>query len=54
MDRVDLLRVLMPAANPAPMPVHFVYPHRKHLSRRLQAFMVWCEALLGTHLSARA
>lgn len=49
----DLVQ-LMPEANPAPMPVHLVYPHRKHLSRRLQVFMVWVEALMRPHMSARA
>ena len=37
-----------------PMPVHLVYPHRKHLSRRLQAFMVWLQALMSPHLRAPA
>lgn len=44
------LVALMPEARAAPMPVHFVYPHRKHLSRRLQAFMTWAEELLRPHL----
>jgi len=45
---------LMPDAKASPMPVHLVYPHRKHLSRRLQAFMLWLEALMSPHLRAQA
>jgi len=47
------LVALMPGARAAPMPVHLVYPHRKHLSRRLQAFMVWLEALMRPNLERR-
>lgn len=47
------LVALMPEARAAPMPVHLVYPHRKHLSRRLQVFMVWVEALMRPHLGAQ-
>jgi len=49
----DLVR-LMPDAQAPPMPVHLVYPHRKHLSRRLQAFMLWLQALMAPHLRADA
>ena len=50
-DVMDLLRAgdlveVMPDARPSPMPVHLVYPHRKHLSRRVQAFLSWIEDLL--------
>ena len=48
--RAGELVPLMPDAQAAPMPVHLVYPHRKHLSRRLQAFMLWLQALMGPHL----
>lgn len=48
------LVALMPEARAAPMPVHLVYPHRKHLSRRLQAFMLWLQALMAPHLGAQA
>lgn len=44
---------LMPEARAAPMPVHLVYPHRKHLSRRLQTFMTWIEELMRPYLVAR-
>jgi DNA-binding transcriptional LysR family regulator len=29
------------------MPVQVVYPHRRHLSRRVQAFMAWVAELLS-------
>jgi DNA-binding transcriptional LysR family regulator len=48
------LVALMPEARAAPMPVHLVYPHRKHLSRRLQAFMLWLQALMRPHLKSSA
>lgn len=51
LDRGELVQVLH-AHNPAPMPVQLVYPHRRHLSRRLQAFAGWMEALLGEHATA--
>jgi DNA-binding transcriptional LysR family regulator len=38
---------VMPRARPAAMPVHLVYPHRRHLSRRVQAFLSWVGELLG-------
>ncbi|MGE0797353.1 MAG: LysR substrate-binding domain-containing protein [Lautropia sp.] len=43
---------LLPDADPAPMPVHVVYPHRRHLSRRLQAFIGWLESVMAPYLSA--
>jgi DNA-binding transcriptional LysR family regulator len=42
---------VMPHARPAPMPVQLVYPHRKHLSRRLQTFLGWVEGLIEPHLT---
>ena len=52
--RAGELVALMPEAKALPMPVHLVYPHRKHLSRRLQAFMLWLQALMGPHLQGPA
>lgn len=43
---------IMPAACPAPMPVHLVYPHRRHLPRRVQIFLDWIAELLAPHLRA--
>ncbi|SUX56050.1 Uncharacterised protein [Chromobacterium vaccinii] len=34
------------------MPAHLVYPSRRHLSRRVQAFLIWLEALLAPHARA--
>ncbi len=43
---VGLVEVL-PAWRPAPMQVCALYPHRRHLSRRVQAFIDWVAELLG-------
>ena len=43
--RGDLVEVL-PQWRPAPMPVHALYPHRRHLSPRVRAFVAWFKALL--------
>jgi DNA-binding transcriptional LysR family regulator len=43
-----LIDVLPEARAPA-MPVHLVYPHRKHLSRRVQAFFAWFDGLIHPH-----
>ena len=37
---------VMPAFHAAPMPITLLYPHRRHLSRRLRVFIDWLEALL--------
>ncbi|MBN8759464.1 MAG: LysR family transcriptional regulator [Thiobacillus sp. 65-69] len=47
----ELIEV-MPAARPAPMPVHLVYPHRQHLPGRVHAFLDWIAELLAPHLRA--
>jgi len=49
----ELIEV-MPAARPAPMPVHLVYPHRRHLSRRVPVFLDWIAELLAPHLGTPA
>lgn len=41
---------ILPRHRPAPMPVHIVYPHRRHLSGRLQAFKDWVSVLLRQHV----
>lgn len=33
-----------------PMPMTLLYPHRQHLSQRLQVFADWLEALLKSHV----
>lgn len=45
----DLVEV-MPAYRAEPMPMTLLYPHRQHLSRRLQVFADWLEALLRRQL----
>ena len=37
---------VMPRHRAAPMPITLLYPHRQHLSRRLQVFADWLEALM--------
>ncbi len=44
-DRGELVEVL-PRHRSAAMSVHIVYPHRRHLSGRLQAFIDWASELL--------
>ncbi|MFT9399975.1 LysR family transcriptional regulator [Acetobacter sp.] len=41
----ELIQV-MPHWNADPMPMTLLYPHRKHLSRRLQVFMEWLTPIL--------
>lgn len=43
---------VMPGHRAAPMPMTLLYPPRQHLSRRLQVFAQWLEALLRRHLLA--
>jgi DNA-binding transcriptional LysR family regulator len=37
---------VMPDLRSNPMPIYAVYPHRRHLSRRVQAFIEWFQGLL--------
>lgn len=41
---------VMPGHRAEPMPMTLLYPHRQHLSRRLQVFADWLEALLNRQL----
>lgn len=47
--RAGELREVMPQARAAAMPVYALYPHRRHLSRRVQVFIDWMENLLLLH-----
>ncbi|MDB5767427.1 MAG: bacterial regulatory helix-turn-helix, lysR family protein [Collimonas fungivorans] len=47
--RAGELREVMPQARAAAMPVYALYPHRRHLSRRVQVFIDWMENLLLQH-----
>lgn len=49
LDRGELVEV-MPSHRAPPMPVSFVYPHRRQRSQRLTAFMEWFSGLIGPHL----
>ena len=46
----DELVEVLPSYRAEPMPVTLLYPHRQHLSRRLQVFADWLEALLRQRL----
>jgi DNA-binding transcriptional LysR family regulator len=46
------LAEVLPEARAQPLPVHLVYPHRRNLSRRMQAFAGWLEMLLAASLDA--
>lgn len=49
LDTGELVEV-MPDHRAAPMPMALLYPHRQHVSRRLQVFADWLEALLRREL----
>lgn len=49
----ELVEVL-PEARAEPLPVQLVYPHRRNLSRRVQAFAGWLETLLAASLDPPA
>jgi DNA-binding transcriptional LysR family regulator len=38
---------ILPGWGPSPMPVTLLYPHRRHLPRRVRAFMDWLQPLLA-------
>lgn len=48
----ELVQVMPQACAPA-MPVHLVYPQRRHLARRVQLFADWLQHLLAPHLTQR-
>lgn len=45
---------ILPKLRAEPMPVNLLYPHRRHLSRRVQAFMHWLAQTMRTYLETRA
>lgn len=49
LDAGELVEV-MPDHRAEPMPITLLYPHRQHLSRRLQVFADWLDALLKRQL----
>lgn len=52
LDAGELIEIL-PHHRAAPMPMSLLYPHRQHLSRRLQVFADWLEALLRQQVRER-
>lgn len=42
---------VMPGHRAEPMPMTLLYPHRRHLSRRLKVFADWLEALMRKELA---
>lgn len=55
-DVSDLLKQgklteVLPHWRPSPMPVHALYPHRKHLSPRVRVFLEWVEVLINEKIS---
>ncbi|UHD47939.1 LysR family transcriptional regulator [Aureimonas altamirensis] len=50
LDAGELVEV-MPSYRAERMPMTLLYPHRQHLSRRLQIFADWLEDLLKRHLA---
>lgn len=49
-----LLVEVLPQLRAAPMPVSLVHAHRRHLPRRVQAFMAWVGEVMRPHLEADA
>lgn len=49
-DDGRLVRVL-PGFDAPPMPVSLLYPHRRQLSKRVQALMAWMDEVLGPFLA---
>lgn len=41
---------VLPLQRAPAMPVHLLYPHRRHLANRVQAFGAWVNTLLAPHL----
>lgn len=52
-DAGRLVRVL-PGFDAPPMPVSLLYPHRRQLSKRVQALMAWMDEVLGPFLAGKS
>lgn len=44
---------ILPQYRPAPMPVSMIYANRRHLPKRVQAFMAWMEEIMPSRMSAQ-
>lgn len=53
MQRDGDVREVLPDFTAEPMPVWLLYPHRRHLPKRVQALMAWLVTLLSPHLAQR-
>jgi DNA-binding transcriptional LysR family regulator len=49
LERGELVE-LLPQHRGAPMPVSLLYAHRRHLPRRVQAFMQWVAEVMAPQL----
>lgn len=45
---------VLPDHRPPAMPVHLLYPHRRQVPRRVQAFMDWVAGVIGERLGGTA
>jgi LysR family transcriptional regulator, regulator for bpeEF and oprC len=57
-DVKDLIKegklvAVMPSWRPAALPVHALYPHRKHLSSRVRVFLEWVALLLADKVTVQ-
>jgi len=48
------MQEVLPEFTAEPMPVWLVYPHRRHLAKRVQAWMDWLVEVLAPHLATAA
>jgi len=44
------LKEVLPALRAEPMPVSLIYPHRRHLAKRVQLFMAWVERVMKNYV----
>ena len=49
--RAGQLIEVLPQYRPAPMPISLLYANRRHLPRRVQAFMAWIRGLMQRYLA---
>jgi DNA-binding transcriptional LysR family regulator len=47
------LKAVMAAWQPAPLPIHVLYPPNRHLSAKVRVFVDWVAALFGTSAPTR-
>ena len=47
------LKAVMAAWQPAPLPIHVLYPPNRHLSAKVRAFVDWTAALFGASVPTR-